>query len=385
MHRKSVYFLLLSVAILIAIGCVMLLSTSPYAGPRTQDPMFFIKRQALWLAVGVVAGMIVASGDYHFLERTWRWWFGASIILLILCFVPGIGMQIKGSSRWLNLRVSSFQPSEFAKLTVVMAIAAWYARKDVDARGLVRGFLAPVALTALPLCLIAPEVDMGTTALIGATMLAIMFVAGARVTFLGPSVIAGLSGILIAASHMPERFGRLTAFQNLEAHRLGAGWQQWQARAAFITGGVDGLGLGNGRQKLLSLPEAHTDFIFSMAGEELGLRCTLLIVFCYVVIILCGFLIAMNARDRFGMLLGFGVVVLIALQAIVNIGVNVALLPNKGLPLPFVSYGGSNLLFCLLSVGVLINIYRQGLSEKEARQGAVLRVRTHRRKLAVRI
>jgi cell division protein FtsW len=147
------------------------------------------------------------------------------------------------------------------------------------------------------------------------------------------------------ATQMAERMSRLLAFLDLEKYRLGAGLQQWRAKIAFVSGGVEGLGLGNGRQKMGYLPEAHTDFIFSMLGEELGLRCTLLVVLCYVVIILCGVLIAMNARDRFGMLLGFGIVVIIALQAAVNIGVNISLLPNKGLPLPFVSYGGSNLAF----------------------------------------
>ena len=159
---------------------------------------------------------------------------------------------------------------------------------------------------------------------------------------------------------------------DLEKYKLGAGLQQWRAKLAFVSGGVEGLGLGNGRQKHGYLPEAHTDFIFSMVGEELGLRITLLVVLCYIVIILCGMLIAMNARDRFGMLLGFGIVVLLALQAAVNIGVNTALLPNKGLPLPFVSYGGTNLAFCLLCIGILINIYRQGLTEKEAKQGTAV-------------
>jgi cell division protein FtsW len=184
---------------------------------------------------------------------------------------------------------------------------------------------------------------------------------------------------------MQQRLSRLLAFLDLEKHKLGAGLQQYQALIAFGSGGVEGLGLGNSRQKLAYLPEAHTDFIFSIIGEELGLRCTLLIVFCYLIIILCGILISMNARDRFGSLLGAGIVIIIALQAAVNIGVNIALLPNKGLPLPFVSYGGSNLAFCLLSVGILINIYRKGLTEKEVRQATALSARTRARKLAVRI
>jgi cell division protein FtsW len=254
-------------------------------------------------------------------------------------------------------------------------------------QSLVRGFIIPGSIVALPLMLIAPEVDMGCTALIGATSLGMMFLAGVRLFYLLPVVAAGLGGGLWVATHMQERLGRLLAFLDLEKHRLGAGLQQYQALIAFGSGGVDGLGLGNSRQKLAYLPEAHTDFIFSIIGEELGLRCTLLIVFCYVIIILCGVLISMNARDRFGSLLGYGIVVVVALQAAVNIGVNTALLPNKGLPLPFVSYGGSNLAFCLLCAGILINIYRQGLTEKEVRQATALaaRTRSRPRKLAVRI
>ena len=386
MHRKSVYLLVAAIGILVVIGCVMLFSTSAFAQDSRGNPLFFIKRQFIWLGVGLVTAIVASNVDYHFWRRTWMWWFGGSLILLVLCFVPHIGLCIKGSHRWLNLGVASFQPSELAKLSTVVAIAAWYSRNDVDSKSFLRGFLYPGMIAAMPLALIAPEVDMGCTALIGATTLAIMFLAGARLRYLAPIVTLGLAGGAYAATHLQERLSRLMAFMDLEKHRLGAGLQQYQALIAFGSGGVDGLGLGNSRQKLAYLPEAHTDFIFSIIGEELGLRVTLLIVACYVIIILCGILIAMNSRDRFGMLMGYGLVVIIALQAAVNIGVNTSLLPNKGLPLPFVSYGGSNLAFCLLCLGILINIYRQGLTEVEVSHRTVLAARTRNKKrLAVRL
>ena len=385
MQRKSVYILVGAVAILIVIGCVMLFSTAQFSEERIKDPAFFIKRQGVWLAIGALAGLLAANIDYHRLQKTWAWWFAGALLLLALCFVPHIGMKINGSRRWLNLGVASFQPSELAKLATISALAWWFAKPDTDARSFVRGFLAPIGITLLPLSLIAPEVDMGTTALIGTTMMAMMFIAGTRFVFIAPIIVISAGGLFYAATHMQQRLGRLLAFRDLDHHKLGAGLQQWRGQLAFITGGVEGLGLGNGRQKHGYLPEAHTDFIFPMIGEELGLRCTLLIVACYLVIILCGMLIAMNARDRFGMLLGFGIVVILALQAAVNIGVTTALLPNKGLPLPFVSYGGSNLLFCLLCIGILINIYRQGLTEKETSGGKLLRARTGGKKLMVRI
>ncbi len=216
----------------------------------------------------------------------------------------------------------------------------------------------------VPMLLIMREIDMGTTALLAGTMFLVMFVAGAGLRYLAPLPILGLTGLIYLGSHMKGRSERLLAFLDLEKYADSAGLQQLQALIAFGSGGVEGLGLGNGIQKYSYLPEAHTDFIFPMIGEELGLRFTLLVVFCYIIIIVCGTVISMQARDRFGMLLGFGIVAIIALQAALNIGVTTALLPNKGIALPFISYGGSNLLFCMLCIGILINIYRQGVGEK---------------------
>jgi cell division protein FtsW len=170
--------------------------------------------------------------------------------------------------------------------------------------------------------------------------------------------------------------GRLSAFLHPQSTKDDAGLQQMQALIAWGSGGIDGLGLGNGRQKMLYLPYAHTDFIFPIIGEELGLRFSLLVVFLFVVIIVCGIMIALHAKDRFGLLLGCGVVSLLALQAAVNIGVTTSLLPNKGLPLPFISYGGSNLVACMFGVGLLLNIYRQGVLEPAHQQNATMRVRT---------
>jgi cell division protein FtsW len=384
MQRKSVYLLVAAIAILVVIGCVMLWSTSAFARDAS-DPTQFIKRQLMWLGLGVGACIVTANLDYHFWQRTWRIWFGVSLVLLALCFVPHIGKEVGGSKRWLNLGIGQFQPSELAKLATIAALAWWYSRQEIDAESFWKGFVFPGLIAAIPLCLIAPEVDMGCTALIGATTLGVMFVAGVRLAYLLPVIFGGLGGLFWVATHMEQRLARLLAFLDLEKHRLGAGLQQYQALIAFGSGGVDGLGLGNSRQKQAYLPEAHTDFIFSIIGEELGLRCTLLIVFCYIMIIMCGVLISMNARDRFGMLLGFGLVVVIALQAAVNIGVNTALLPNKGLPLPFVSYGGSNLAFCLMAIGILINIYRLGLTEKEVQRASAGRGRVRARTLAVRL
>ena len=386
MNRKSVYFLILAVATLVVIGCVMLFSTSAFAREGLKfGPQYLIKRQIVWLVIGFALCIAAANLDYHRWQRTWWMWFGLSVVLLILCFIPPIGERINGSARWINLGVASFQPSELAKFAAIVALAWWFAREETDPHTFLNGFVVPIAGTSVLMALILPEVDFGSTALIGATMFVVMFVAGTRLRFIAPVFAVGLAVMLYAATHVTERHGRLLAFLDLERFKEGAGLQQYQALIAFGSGGIEGLGLGNGRQKMAYLPFAHTDFIFPMIGEELGLGFTLLIVFCYLLLIVCGAMISLNARDRFGMLLGFGIVVMIALQAAVNIGVTTALLPNKGLPLPFISYGGSNLVFCLLGIGILINIYRQGMSETIDKTSVRMRVMARPRRLAARI
>jgi cell division protein FtsW len=269
----------------------------------------------------------------------------------------------------------TFQPSELAKIATIFFLAAWFARHEKPDGNVVSGFLLPIAVISVPAALVLGEVDLGTTALIGATAFIVMFVAGTNLLWLAGLAFAGLGGLLIVATQISERMGRLSAFLHPQNYKDDAGLQQMQALIAWGSGGMDGLGLGNGRQKMLYLPYAHTDFIFPIIGEELGLRFSLLVVFLFVVIIICGIMIALHARDRFGLLLGCGIISLLALQAAINIGVTTSLLPNKGLPLPFISYGGSNLVGCMFGVGVLLNIYRQGILEPPRVKRATMQAR----------
>jgi cell division protein FtsW len=284
-----------------------------------------------------------------------------SALLLALCFVPHVGMRINGSLRWLNLRVTNFQPSELAKIASVIFLAWWFSREETQPRKLLQGLMIPMGVVCMLIALIALEVDLGTSALIGATALGLCFVAGANMALILGFFGVGLAGLIGVACFIPERAARLMTFLHPENDKLGKGLQQWQALIAFGSGGVEGLGLGEGRQKMLYLPYAHTDFIFPMIGEELGLRFTWLVLLCYILVILCGGLIAANAKERFGKMLAMGILLLISLQAAVNIGMTTSLLPNKGMPLPFISYGGSNLVVCLFMVGILVNIHRTGL------------------------
>src|SRR5437660_11340907 len=282
-------------------------------------------------------------------------------------------MRINGSRRWIGFGPIVVQPSEIAKLAAVFFLAWWFARYEKAASHPLFGFAIPLAIITALLALILFEVDLGTTAVIGATAFTVMFVAGTNPILLGLLAVIGGSVMFVAATH--ARMERLIAFTDLERYKQDAGLQQMQALIAWGSGGMEGLGLGNGRQKMLYLPYAHTDFIFPMIGEELGLRVSLLVVFLFVVIIVCGMMIALHAKDRFGLLLSGGIVALLGLQAAVNIGVTTSLLPNKGLPLPFISYGGSNLVACLFGVGLLLNVYRQGVFEPANNHLAPMRVR----------
>ena len=375
MHRKSAYILFLAVLGMLVIGIVMLFSTSAFARDSHGDVYFFIKRQAIWLGIGLAVCTVAALIDYHFWQRTWWLWFGLAFIALALCFVPHLGMRINGSRRWVGLGPLGFQPSEIAKIAAVFFLAAWFSRYEKATSSLLRGFVLPLAIVTLLLALILTEVDLGTTVLLGATAFVVMFVAGVNPMLLSMVSLAGAGGILFLATQMSERMGRLAAFLDPERFKQDAGLQQMQALIAWGSGGMEGLGLGNGRQKMLYLPYAHTDFIFPIIGEELGLRVSLLVVFLFVVIIVCGMMIALHAKDRFGLLLGCGVVSLLALQAAVNIGVTTSLLPNKGLPLPFISYGGSNLAASLFGIGLLLNVYRQGILEPLDKKQTTMPVR----------
>jgi cell division protein FtsW len=363
MRRKSAYILFLAVLGLLVIGIVMLFSTSAYARDSHGDVYFFIRRQAIWIGIGLVGCIFAALVNYQFWQKTWWIWFAVALGTLALCYIPHIGMRINGSRRWVGYGPITFQPSEMAKIATIFFLAAWFARREKPDGNVLSEFIIPLAIISVLAVLVLGEVDLGTTALIAATTFVVMFIAGTNPLWLGGLAFVALSGLILVATQISERMGRLSAFLHPQNYKDDAGLQQMQALIAWGSGGMDGLGLGNGRQKMLYLPYAHTDFIFPIIGEELGLRFSLLVVFLFIVIIVCGIMIALHARDRFGLLLGCGIVSLLALQAAVNIGVTTSLLPNKGLPLPFISYGGSNLAACMFGIGLLVNIYRQGILE----------------------
>jgi cell division protein FtsW len=355
--RVAVTILAFCVTSLLALGLVMLYSSS-----MTQVGAQYLQLQLIWCSLGFILCVAATAFDYQYLKKiVWPIFFVA-LILLVLVLLPlphGLTKKINGAHRWFILPGMRLQPSELAKLALIIVLA-WYGDRYQRKMQTFRwGICLPVVIIAAILGLVFVEPDRGTTILLAAVSGSILLLAGVQWKFIIPPVMLAAAGLAVSIWHDPMRMKRIFSWLDMEQNKEGVGYQAYQAMIALGSGGWTGLGLGNGRQKLGWVPEHHTDFIFSIIGEELGLLATLLVILAFVVLALCGIYIALHARDTFGTLLATGITLLISLQAAINIGVVTSALPNKGLPLPFISYGGSNLLAMFTCVGILFSVARQ--------------------------
>jgi cell division protein FtsW len=340
------------VAALLALGTVTLCSSPKGAQLLTQQMLFSV------LGVGVCIG--AALFDYRKLKRFSSALLIVTVILLAAVFVPHLGIKAGGAHRWLGLKFMNFQPSELAKLALIIAVAHYAEHYQRSMPTIKRGLLLPALFIGPVIGLVFAEPDFGTTMLLFAVCAMMLIVAGARLTVIFPTVLLGVTLFGAAVMTNEIRRERVLSFFYPEKfpelrHKMD---QQREATIAMGSGGLFGVGLGDGRQKHGYVPANHTDFILSIIGEELGLVATLGVVAAFVAIGGCGVFIATRASDRFGMLLACGITFLITLQAFINIGVVTSVLPNKGLALPFVSYGGSSIVAMLACVGVLFSIAR---------------------------
>ena len=353
--RTATTTLILCVGGLLAFGMIMLYSSS-----MVKDGSRYLVLQGAWAGIGIVACLVAAFCDYRWLKRFAPVLLVLAVVALIAVLIPGIGVYKNGSRRWFDLGFANFQPSEAAKLALIIALA-WYGEKfQRDMRTFSRGILIPGCLIGAVLVPIFLEPDRGTTILLGAVAGVMLLLAGVRWIYFVPPAIALSVAMVFALVTDPVRMRRIASWLDPEATKDGTGYQAWQAMIALGSGGVSGLGIGNGRQKLGFVPEHHTDFIFSIIGEELGMIATMGVIVGFIVFLICGVYIACHARDVFGLLLGGGVTFLVGMQACINIGVVTSALPNKGLPLPFISYGGSSLVLMLFAIGLLISVARYG-------------------------
>jgi cell division protein FtsW len=349
--------LLFAVLALVGIGIVMVYSTSAIiAGDRFGDPYYFLKRQVLYAAVGFVLMLIMMFFPYEILKRFAYPILIFSVLLLMVVLVPGIGHRSGGAMRWLKIQSFSFQPSEFAKLGLVIFLAYLLAKKEERIRSFSFGFLPPVLLSGLVIALVMKEPDFGAAFFLTAMVFLLLFIGGTRVIYIAGSFLVAIPVAYALLMNVGYRYKRLMSFIRPWEDPRGASFQIIQSFLSFGSGGLFGLGLGEGRQKLFFLPAPHTDFIFSVIGEELGLVGATVVVLLFFIVTLRGIQIGLSLEDRFGVYLALGITLMISLQAVINMGVVLGLLPTKGLTLPFISYGGTSLIANLTAVGILSHL-----------------------------
>jgi cell division protein FtsW len=344
---------------LLAVGLIMVYSASAvWADYKFNDSFFFAKRQMLFAGVGIIAMFFIMNIDYW----TWRTWAKVILIicfvLLILVLIPGVGNVRNGSRSWIGVGAFSVQPSEFMKIAMIAFLAKFLSENQKAITSFKKGLFPSLGLVFLAFGLIMLQPDLGTGTVMVGTSVVIIFIAGARISHfvgLGLLGVAGFVGLIISA---PYRMKRITSFLDPWQDPLGSGFQMIQSLYAIGPGGLFGLGLGQSRQKFFYLPEPQTDFIFAILAEELGFIGGSLILLLFSLLLWRGVRIALGAPDLFGTFLATGIIAMIAIQVMINIGVVTGLMPVTGITLPFLSYGGSSLTLMLMAVGVLLNISR---------------------------
>ena len=360
----DIHFVLAACA-LACLGFLLVASSSiEVASDRFGQPLSFAVKHMIFLLIASITGVVA------YLIPT-RWWYNyatyflfASIVLLGIILIPGIGLTVKGATRWLSLGIFNLQPSEIAKFTMMLFLASYLVRRLEEVRQKFSGFVKPMAVVGLIAVLLLMEPDYGTLLVLSCAVMGVLLLAGAPFTQYIVFGSALVSGLIVLAVIEPYRFERIETIFNPWADRYGAGYQITQALLAFGRGGLFGMGLGNSVQKLFYLPEAHTDFVFAILAEELGLIGALFTVSVMTYMVWRGLLIGRRAElggRPFAAYLTYGLVLLIALQTLINLAVNIGLAPTTGLTLPLLSYGGSSLVMTAVSLGVIARISADNL------------------------
>ena len=349
--------LFLATIALTSIGIIMVYSASAIISlERYNDPYFFLKRQLVWVFLGLLGMLFAARINYRAFPKLLKPALLFTLFLLVLVLFPQFGKAIAGARRWLRIGDFTLQPSEMAKLILILYIADTLSRKKEKIKNFTYGFLPPLIILGAIFILILLQPDLGTALIILVVILGMFFVSGVRLRHLFSLFLITLPSIWLLINKVGYRKRRILAFVDPWSDPRGAGFQIIQSLLALGSGGIFGRGLGEGTQKLFYLPAPHTDFIFAILGEELGFLGGVAVIILFGAFIYFGARIARRAPDLFGSLLALGITTWIGLQAMINIGVATGFLPTKGIPLPFISFGGSSLIFSLIGVGVLLSI-----------------------------
>ncbi len=349
-----------AIIVVCAIGLTILGLTILFSASASfkQGPYYYLNKQLFGVVLAAVVCFVTSRLNLDYL-RKYAWWIaGGFAVMLVLVLVPGIGVWRTGARRWLGYGPVLLQVSEFAKLGLVFCLAHYLALNQSRLGEFKRGYVYPLGIIGVFALLVQREPDFGTAALMVAVGLVLLFLSGAKWRYIVPTVamVVGLFAVAVALN--PNRLRRFLAFLDVEGNKQGGTYQLYQSLAAFASGGVDGVGLGQGRQQLNFLPEAHTDMIFAVVGEEMGLWFTLGVVVVFTVMFIAGLIHLRRAPNLFQFLLVTGCLLMICLQAIINLGVVTGVFPTKGMSLPFISAGLSNLLLMGLLLGVILNTQR---------------------------
>ena len=349
-----------AIIVVCAIGLTILGLTILFSASASykQGPYYYLSKQIIGVVLAAVVCFVTSRLNLDYL-RKYAWWMaGGFVLLLVLVLIPGIGVWRTGARRWLGFGPVLLQVSEFAKLGLVFCLAHYLALNQSRLGEFKRGYVYPLGIIGIFALLVQREPDFGTAALMVAVGLVLLFLSGAKWRYIIPTVamVVGLFAVAVALN--PNRLRRFLAFLDVEGNKQGGTYQLYQSLAAFASGGVDGVGLGQGRQQLNFLPEAHTDMIFAVVGEEMGLWFTLGVVIVFTVMFIAGLIHLRRAPNLFQFLLVTGCLLMICLQAIINLGVVTGVFPTKGMSLPFISAGLSNLLLMGLLLGILLNTQR---------------------------
>ncbi len=341
--------------ILLCFGLVMVYSSSAiFIGEKRDDPFFFLKKQFLWVCFSLVFFMFFMSVNYKYLQKiSWHLLVFTAVLLILVLF---FGKTVRNVKRWFDLGPFNFQPSELAKFAVVIALANYFDNNKSRLKKISYGLIIPITIVGVISFLILIEPDMGTPIVIVLTSFFMFFVAGTKLTHLFLAVLFFVPAMIFAIFLEPYRFERIIAFFIPSKYTQSTGYQLYQSLLSIGSGGIFGKGLGKSEMKEFFLPDAHTDFIFSIIAEETGLIGAVIIILAFGYLLLRGYKISKNANDFFGTLVAIGITLTIVIQTYINIAICSGCLPTKGMPLPFFSYGGSSLVFTLSAIGVLTNI-----------------------------
>jgi cell division protein FtsW len=358
--RTPDIILLLVTLILVTIGTAMIYSSSSIlAQQKFNDGQYFIKKQLIFVVLGLISMVILTKIDYTTWKKAAYPGIILSLIMLVLLFIPDVGLKRGGATRWLNLGLFSFQVSEMVKIAMVVFLAHLLARKAHLLKKFSRGVLIPSAITAVVISLILMEPDFGTAVIIASILILMLCLAGSRMTHLMFLAAAFIPVGVWLIFHKGYRLARLTVFLDPWKDASNTGFQIIQSLISFGSGGFGGVGIGDGMQKLFYLPEPHTDFILSIIAEESGFIGVSIVIILFSIFVFRGFMIAIKAPDLFGTLLAAGLTMVIAMEAFINIAGVMGLIPLKGLALPFLSYGGSSFVMSMIAIGILLNISTQ--------------------------